>query len=218
MYVTRLLGAEKSSTSSLTTREQDGVTIYSDDSGQKLSIRDKTGLITYTDYLTDETGRQNWTLDDHLTNDFTDLEQLGVSLADVKYSEYDIQEKNVIYRSYIDGFPVISARDFGTYQIQNRVRSKKLVFSQCSLQVPVPAAGKAVTLKPTKEILPELQNADVDLSKISDIQIGYTVSQNGTASLVIDLTPTYFVKYNNVWINYQDLVSGKKWGDNDNEF
>ena len=69
-----------------------------------------------------------------------------------------------------------------------------------------------MTLKPTKEILPELQNADVDLSKISDIQIGYTVSQNGTASLVIDLTPTYFVKYNNVWINYQDLVSGKKWG------
>ena len=57
---------------------------------------------------------------------------------------------------------MISARDFGTYQIQNRVRSKKLVFSQCSLQVPVPAAGKAVTLKPTKEILPELQNADVD--------------------------------------------------------
>ena len=218
MYVTRLLGAEKSSTSSLTTREQDGVPIYSEKKKKKLSIRDKTGLITYTDYLTDETGRQNWTLDDHLTNDFTDLEQLGVSLADVKYSEYDIQEKNVIYRSYIDGFPVISARDFGTYQIQNRVRSKKLVFSQCSLQVPVPAAGKAVTLKPTKEILPELQNADVDLSKISDIQIGYTVSQNGTASLVIDLTPTYFVKYNNVWINYQDLVSGKKWGDNDNEF
>ena len=75
------------------------------------------------------------------------------------------RKKNVIYRSYIDGFPVISARDFGTYQIQNRVRSKKLVFSQCSLQVPVPATGKAVTLKPTKEILPELQNADVDLSK-----------------------------------------------------
>lgn len=218
MYVTRLLGAEKSSTSSLTTREQDGVTVYSDDSGQKLSIRDKTGLITYTDYLTDETGRQNWTLDDHLTNDFTDLEQLGVSLADVKYSEYDMQEKNVIYRSYIDGFPVISARDFGTYQIKNRVRSKKLVFSQCSLQVPVPAAGKAVTLKQTNEILPELQNADVNLDKISDIQIGYTVSQNSTASLVIDLTPTYFVKYNNVWINYQDLISGKKWEDNDNEF
>lgn len=75
-----------------------------------------------------------------------------------------------------------------------------------------------MTLKPTKEILPDLQSADVDLGKISDIQIGYTVSQNSTASLVIDLTPTYFVKYNNVWINYQDLVSGKQWGDNDNEF
>ncbi|WP_304682264.1 two-component system activity regulator YycH [uncultured Ligilactobacillus sp.] len=56
------------------------------------------------------------------------------------------------------------------------------------------------------------------MDKISDIQIGYTVSQNSTASLVIDLTPTYFVKYNNVWINYQDLISGKKWGDNANEF
>lgn len=128
----------------------------------------------------------------------------------MRYSEYDQQEKNVIYRSYIDGFPVISARDFGTYQIQNRVRSKKIVFSQCSLQVPVPAAGKAVTLKATKEVLAELSATNkIDVDKIEDIEIGYEVTQNGTASLVTDLTPTYFVKYNNSWINYEDLLTGE---------
>lgn len=210
MYVTRLLGAEKSGSSSLTTREHGNSTVYADNSGQKLSVNNKTGVITYTDYLTDDTKQQNWTLSDYLSNSFTQLEQLGVSLNDVRYSEYDQQEKNVIYRSYIDGFPVISARDFGTYQIQNRVRSKKIVFSQCSLQVPVPAAGKAVTLKATKEVLAELSATNkIDVDKIEDIEIGYEVTQNGTASLVTDLTPTYFVKYNNSWINYEDLLTGE---------
>lgn len=209
MYVTRLLGAEKSSTSSLTTREHGNSTVYADNSGQKLSVNNKTGVITYTDYLTDDAKQQNWTLSDYLSNSFTELEQLGVSLNDVRYSEYDQQEKNVIYRSYIDGFPVVSTRDFGTYQIQNRVRSKKIVFSQCSLQVPVPAAGNSVTLKSTKEIVAELDAANnVDVDKIEDIEIGYEVTQNGTSSLVIDLTPTYFVKYNNSWINYEDLLAG----------
>lgn len=211
MYVTRLLGTEKSNPASLTTREQGDQTTYADDSGQKLSVNNKTGLITYTDYLTDETARQNWLLNSYLTNAFSDLEQLGTNLNDVKYSEFDEQEKNVIYRSYIDGFPVISDRDFGTYQIQNRVRNKKIVFSQCSLQVPVPAAGKAVTLPATKDVLKALEDSQqVEVPKVSGLQIGYTVSQNSTASLVIDLTPTYFVKYNNVWINYEDLINGKK--------
>lgn len=213
MYVTRLLGTEKSNPASLTTREQGEQTTYTDDSGQKLSVNNKTGLITYTDYLTNDTARQNWTWNSYLTNAFSDLEQLGANLNDVKYSEFDEQEKNVIYRSYIDGFPVISDRDFGTYQIQNRVRNKKIVFSQCSLQVPVPAAGKAVTLPATKDVVKELEaSQQVEVPKISGIQIGYSVSQNSTASLVIDLTPTYFVKYNNVWINYEDLINGKKMG------
>ena len=66
-----------------------------------------------------------------------------------------------------------------------------------------------MTLKSTKEIVAELDAANnVDVDKIEDIEIGYEVTQNGTSSLVIDLTPTYFVKYNNSWINYEDLLAG----------
>lgn len=217
LYVTRLLGAEKSNSSTVNSREQNGEAIYSNDAGQKISLKDKTGLITYTDYVTEDQATKYWTLNDHLNKAFEDLEQLGVNLADVKYSEYDNQNKNVIYRSYIDGFPVISARDFGTYQLQNKPRDKRIIFSQYSLQVPVPAAGKAVTLQPTSEILSKLQDYNISSDKVTDITIGYQVTQNKTASLVIDLTPVYFVKYNNVWVNYEDLITNKKWGDNDNE-
>ena len=48
------------------------------------------------------------------------------------------------------------------------------------------------------------------MQKINNVQIGYRESKNESSALVIDLTPTYFVKYNNVWIDYRDLVHNEE--------
>ena len=72
--------------------------------------------------------------------------------------------------------------------------------------MPVPADSNAVQLPNTDDVMESLKQSGIDMQKINNVQIGYRESKNESSALVIDLTPTYFVKYNNVWIDYRDLV------------
>ena len=138
---------------------------------------------------------------------FDRLKLLDVALDDVRYSEFDFQSKNATYRSYINGFPIISADEYGSYQVQiTDSGNQHLVFSLYTLQVPVPADLNAVQLPNTDDVMESLKKSGIDMQKINSVQIGYRESKNESSALVIDLTPTYFVKYNNVWIDYRDLV------------
>ena len=185
--------------------------IYTDDAGQRMVIKNHNGYVSYTNYAKEIAEARHRSLYDSLNLSFDRLKLLDVALDDVRYSEFDFQSKNATYRSYINGFPIISADEYGSYQVQiTDSGNQHLVFSLSTLQVPVPADSNAVQLPNTDDVMESLKQSGIDMQKINNVQIGYRESKNESSALVIDLTPTYFVKYNNVWIDYRDLVHNEE--------
>ena len=205
VYIGRLLGTSNSG--SISTREQYKETVYSDDNGKKLSVNSQTSEVVFNDY--NQVALKKQTFYTNLQANFKLLNTLGVTLDDIRYSSYNANTNTITYRSYINGYPIIAKNCYGTFKVQIKASgTKQLEFSLDTLQIPVPANGQEKVLPKTQTILEQLQQAEVDLDNISDLSIGYAWSDNASAKMVIDLTPTYFVKYRGTWFDYQDLLAG----------
>lgn len=203
LFVTRLLGTNSSG--SITTKEQTNETTYTDSATQRLTIKKKTGAVTYANYSSNS---QTLSFNDYLNQGFYELKNIGVSLDDVRFANYDSSKHTVTFRNYISGYPVIADNNDGLYSVQlSNSGAERLEFSVYTLQIPVPAAGSAIELPATNYVIKRLLNYGYDSSKIKDIEIGYTWNDNVSSSQVIDLKPTYFVKYNGEWIDYEDMLN-----------
>ena len=203
LFVTHLLGA--SSSNSIATKEHDGVTTYTTDNGQRLVINSKDGTVNYA-----REGRANEdkkvSFNDALKDGFDNLSHLGVSLDDVRYQNYDENHHQVTYQSYINGYPIISPNFYGTYEIGMQSNgATEYRFSVDDLQVPLPNNNQTVNLPPTSQVLQTLKSKNYNLGKVKSIIVGYQWTQNAGSQMVVDLTPTYFIRYNGNWINYQPL-------------
>ena len=203
LFVTHLLGA--SSSNSIATKEHDGVTTYTTDNGQRLVINSKDGTVNYA-----REGRANEdkkvSFNDALKDGFDNLSHLGVSLDDVRYQNYDENHHQVTYQSYINGYPIISPNFYGTYEIGMQSNgATEYRFSVDDLQVPLPNNNQTVNLPPTSQVLQTLKSKNYNLGKVKSIIVGYQWTQNSGSQMVVDLTPTYFIRYNGNWINYQTL-------------
>jgi len=116
----------------------------------------------------------------------------------------------VIYRSYVEGFPIFNQTENGDVRIQMTSNGlDRYYFSLDSLQVPVPTTGKqtSVTLPSSTTVLKQLVAAGYKDNKIGSIELGYQWSQNKSSKLVIDLTPTYYVYYNGAWRTYTSMLN-----------
>lgn len=208
VYIGRLLGTSNSS--SITTREQKEVTVYSDDNGKKLTVNNQSGEVTFDNYnesRLDLDGKRS--LYYNLKANFDLLSSLGLALDDIRYDNYNAKTATVTYRSYINSYPIIAKNCYGTFKAQTKSNgARRLDFSLDTLQIPVPANGQASQLPTTDSMLEQLQQAGVKLDELSDLTIGYRWSDNASADMVVDLTPTYFVKYQGSWCDYQDLLLG----------
>lgn len=202
LFVTRLLG--ESSSNSIGTKEQGGVTTYTTDNGQRLIIDNKNGTVSYTHDGRYQHRKMNF--NDVLKNGFFNLSRLGVSLNDVRFQEYDEHEHQLTYRSYINGYPIISPNFDGTYKVGIQPNgSIEDRFSVNDLQVPLPNNNEKVNLPPTAQLIQTLKDNHYNLDKVKTIIVGYQWAPNAGSSMVVDLTPTYFIQYNGNWVNYQVL-------------
>lgn len=205
LFVNRLLGTNN--TSAITAKEQDATTTYSDGAAMRLTIQKKNGVVTFNDYNS-STSRRNYSYENYLMTGLTNLNSIGVALDDVRYDCYDDKRHLLTYRNYINGYPVIANESTGTYNILlTNSGKKRLDFSLYTLQIPVPSAGGAITLPNTKWVISQLLSRGYDQAKIGDIKVGYSCNQNKTSNQVVDLKPTYFVKYDNQWLDYQSLLN-----------
>lgn len=205
LFVNRLLGTNN--TSAITAKEQDATTTYSDGAAMRLTIQKKTGSVTFNDYNSSNS-RRNYSYENYLTAGLTNLNNIGVALDDVRYDCYDSKRHLLTYRNYINGYPVIAAESAGAYSILlTNSGKKRLDFSLYTLQIPVPSAGGAITLPNTRWVISQLLSRGYDQAKIGDIKVGYSWNQNQTSNQVVDLKPTYFVKYDNQWSDYQSLLN-----------
>ncbi|GBG94293.1 hypothetical protein LFYK43_07520 [Ligilactobacillus salitolerans] len=205
IFVTRLMG---SSNSSVNSRREDQQMIYYDNSGQRMAVSSKTGAVDYSSYSRDSTA--NHSLSSELKQGFSRLQDTDRQLDDVRYDEYNANNRQVTYRTYINTYPILADDNYGTYQLSlGGTGSEHIGFSLYFLQVPVPSSKESVELSPTQQVLDKLTQSGISQKKINGIRIGYQRAVNDTSKQVVDLVPTYFVLYNGSWTPYQDILNGK---------
>jgi len=204
----RLLDADGNSSVSVHNRKNEQE--YTTGSYKRMTLNTKRGTVKYEDYSDAGTQRQ-LALTAQLQKSYNHLVSIGVPMDNIRYYGFDTTSNSVIYRSYVEGFPIFNQTENGDVRIQMTTNSlDRYYFSLYSLQVPVPTTGKqqSVTLPSTKTVLNRLVAAGYKTSKLGSVELGYNWSKNTSSKLVIDLNPTYYVYYNGAWRTYTSMLSG----------
>ncbi|MFD1319071.1 YycH family regulatory protein [Loigolactobacillus zhaoyuanensis] len=201
-FVTSLLSG--SDPSALETKEQDHITTYNDGTYKSLQVDQKNATIEFEDYSSDVSSA---TMTAILNGGYKTLSKIGNAPGNMRYFDYEHKTRTVIYRSYVEGLPVFNQTDFGAVKVQLLTTGVKLNFSVYTLQVPLPSDTVATPLPTTQTALDNLAAAGYDMADISSFKLGYHWSVNASSDSVIDLTPTYYFKYNGKWLSYEQLLN-----------
>lgn len=193
------------SSSAVSVHKKGHQTTYTDGSNKRMVVNTKSGTVNY-DNFSSATKNMD-TLNALLTKSFQHLSNIGVPLENIRYDHSNVANKKVVYRGYVESFPIFNQTQYGAVQIKYlKDGEQKYYFSLYSLQVPVPNGTKNVTVPATSDVLQQLQTAGVNLKKIKNLCLGYEWQTNKDSHMVVDLAPTYYVYYQGKWQNYKTLV------------
>ncbi|MGX6971128.1 hypothetical protein CBF36_08825 [Vagococcus bubulae] len=171
----------------------------SNSEGESLTIDSQTGEVNYFGKLKqNHSGSENSLYYDT----FQYVEDMGTSLGNLRY--FSDTSNEVVYRNYVEGFPVFGENMKGSLATTVQNKNVFIKANQDTLQIPLPS-DDSVTLVPTQELVDSLKNQGVDMSKIMDIQIGYRWEQNKETQQAIDLVPSWYIKYDNMWMTQEKL-------------
>lgn len=206
-FVSTLINSDNAS--SVTTKEQSGKTIYNDNNSRRMTVNNKKGTVAYEDLASHKAYHEN--MSKAMSQSFTLLKKMEVPLDNMRYYKYDEKNNAIVYRSYVEGFPIFNQTDYGTVEVQiTGPRTKKINFSLYSLQIPVPTGKERTTLPSTQVVLDRLKASGYRTADINNIEIGYQWTANPASDLVVNLTPTWYVNYKNQWVSYQQLLSDQQ--------
>lgn len=205
-YISSLLS--DSTNSSVDTRESGSKTIYYGGNyrDQQLTVDHRSDQLTFVDNTL--TAIPN-SLQSLLEKSFTAINGVDNPLTDVRYYSADEKKHAVSYRSYVEGFPIFQQSDFGAFEYGVSDTGTTINFSSRILQVPVPTKSAAVELPITTTMVDQLINAGYAENKIQDIAVGYRWVPDLSENDIVDLKPTYYIKINDRWRDYQDWLADK---------
>jgi regulatory protein YycH of two-component signal transduction system YycFG len=206
-----------SSQSTITTKVQKNKTIYTDGEDNRMTINNQTGKIEFSSYSrlnyyegTQRTHVRKLSYYDRLKQSYLRISSISNFLDGIRFASYNLNNQQVVFNSFVAGFPVINENNYGSFEIQIMdLSGQRYSFSLYSLQVQVPSSNQRITLPSTSQIERRLLQAGFAGNKINQIKIGYRWQTNQSSKLVVDLIPTYFIDYNGQWISYQDLLATK---------
>ncbi|UQS84294.1 YycH family regulatory protein [Bombilactobacillus thymidiniphilus] len=188
----------------ITTRKEDNLTTYRSGVNRSMIVDNKTSLVTLNDYT--KTKMPQTTMD-LFSNSYRTLTQIGTSLSGLYLFNYNQRERQLSFRNYVDGFPIFQQDQIGTVKINYSNDGQTAVFSKKFFQVPIPTDQQPVELPSTQTLITRLENAGYNMKDLQNIVIGYSWSNNDQNKNIIDLTPTYYIFYNNQWHTYDELLS-----------
>ncbi|WP_413628015.1 two-component system activity regulator YycH [Fructilactobacillus vespulae] len=206
-YLNRIIG----STSNASIKHHTDKVIYS--SQNKDLTFDNNGDVIYTNYRPTQKIKSEAMA---LNSAYQNAIELGFPLDSTKFDTYNKDEKTVSFRQYIEGFPVYSNEQLGvyTYKFLNG-NTERYSFSLREFLVPVPTDKQATTLPSSKTLLSDLEKSKVDMKQISGMRLGYQLVPDSENKLIVTMQPTWFVKYNDQWLNYKYLDTQVREGDSD---
>lgn len=177
---------------------------------KSLSINDETGTVHFVDHHLDEnTVPRNLTK--LLTYSRQVMEKIGNSFNSFRYFS-NPQKNRVVFRSYVEGFPVFFNEKSGDVSLSWGKNSQSLYFLNSTLEVPISTSQNKLVLESTNTLIEKLNQQGIATSSIQDIQVGYSWIKNHDSTEVVNLLPQYFVKINGVYKEASTLINRKTGG------
>lgn len=200
--VTKFRNAFFSNTENIQTNEDSKDLSYTSGS-ERLTADEKLGTIHFDGELDSRKAEDNI-----YSDSFNYIKKLGTNMGNIRY--FDRTENEINYRTFVEGFPVFSENDKGQVRITigNDKAEKSSVVIETSvdtIQVPIPSEDEVV-LKSTENLLDQLIAAGADSEKINSVMIGYTWHKIEEITQVVDLTPEWYIRYENKWYPERELL------------
>ncbi|WP_125770944.1 YycH family regulatory protein [Companilactobacillus furfuricola] len=126
------------------------------------------------------------------------------SVSNLRLYDANWKNKTLVYREYVEGFPIFKKSEFGSIKIVFSRNGSTEQFLNKVLEVPVPSDMRNATLKSTTQIMAELNNIGISPSEVQKLEVGYQWSNEEDNSSVIDLEPTYYIKVDGHWRSFED--------------
>lgn len=166
--------------------------LVSDHNKNELTFSDYTDTSVPKDYLT------------FFQRGYKKATNIQNSVSNLRLYDANWKNKSLIYREYVEGFPIFKKSEFGSIKVDFSRNGSTESFLNKVLEVPVPSDQRNVTLKSTTEIVKELNNAGYSPNEIQKLEIGYQWKNEEDNSSVVDLEPTYYIKINDHWRSFKD--------------
>jgi len=160
--------------------------------GEFLNVNAETGEINYRGKLKEAADADANIYD----SSFHYVESTGNVLGNIRF--FGAQDDTVIYRNYVEGFPVFGDYTKGRMSVTVQNQNVTVTTNEETLLVPIPS-DETVRLEPTRTVLQQLLDHGADITKIHDLQIGYEWQLNTETKQVVDLNPAWYVKYDGIW-------------------
>lgn len=200
--VTRFRNAFFSNTEDIQTNEDSQDLSYTS-GNERMTADEKLGTIHFEGDLNARTAKDNI-----YSDSFKYIKKLGTNMGNIRY--FDRTNTEINYRTFVEGFPVFSENDKGQVRItiDNDKAEKSSVVIETSvdtIQVPIPSEEEVV-LESTASLLERLATNGADSSKISSTVIGYTWHKIEEVTQVVDLTPEWYIRYEEKWYPERELL------------
>lgn len=189
---------------SVTSHEDSDKTVYTDGTNRHLIYDHTNGTVDYENDI----GNSNVVATGQLYAHFYNiLVKTGMPLDNIRFDQAKDHNRTFIYRTYVEGFPIINTDGYGGAKLQaSQSGVERYWMSLYTVQVPLPLSGdQDVKLPSTTSVLNEL-HASNQFKDITDLRVGYLWKGNSQDSKVVKLVPTYFVKYHHRWVDYTELL------------
>lgn len=188
---------------SVTSHSDGDKTVYTDGTNRHLVYDRPLGTVDYENDVSRSDVMATSQLYAHF---YHVLVKTGMPLDNIRFDQSQGHGRTFIYRTYVEGFPIINENGYGGAKLQLTPSGiERYWMSLYTVQVPLPLSGnQTVKLPSTASVLNELRaNSRRD---ITGMRVGYLWKSDQQSNKVVKIVPTYFVKYHNRWIDYTELL------------
>lgn len=186
----------------LTINDNGSELLYFNNTGESLAIVNSTGKVIYNGKVTPTTDEErNFSV---YRKSFPFISAIATQLGNLRYFTED--SGTLSFNTYVEGYPLFSEDGKGQVKIKfTGENAIEIATNVQSIQIPIPAEEN-VSVENTSQMLESLLSLGADKEKIFDFEIGYSWQKFSETTQAIDLTPTWFINYDNVWLAKDDLV------------
>lgn len=168
--------------------------------GESMTVSYQTGEVNFFGRIRESSRREALNL---FSDSFYYLEDIASSFGTLRY--FDSTDSTIVYRSYVEGYPVFSDYSRGSVQFNLMNQNVRILTNQETIQVPIPS-DETITLPTTQEVITQLTQAGIPETDINNLKIGYTWRTNDETKQVVDLIPEWYLKYKNEWKSVANVL------------